>query len=321
MKEKSGMATRRSDERMEEERPPPPRRPAPRRPELDDWLNARIFHPLAHRLAALLAATPVTPNMVSIAGGLLIVAAGFLYTGLSWPVSAALGFAAHALWHVLDGADGDLARLTGRASPTGELVDGVCDYAGHVVLYVLLAAFLAPWLGGWAWTLAALAGASRVVQANHAESQRRTYLWRVYGVPWLKQVYQSGEDGLKPGPVARLFEPLARLYVAGASLSTPLATRIDALVERASRTALGSERARRVCREESRVPLRLQTLLGANGRTLALGLSMALGSPFWFFLLEVSLLNLLLLLSILAQRRCDRRIVERLEANATLLGA
>ena len=36
----------------------------------------------------------------------------------------------------------DLARLTGKASPTGELVDGVCDYSAHVVLYVVLAAML-----------------------------------------------------------------------------------------------------------------------------------------------------------------------------------
>jgi phosphatidylglycerophosphate synthase len=36
----------------------------------------------------------------------------------------------HMGWHVLDGADGDLARMTGRASPQGELFDGICDYVG-----------------------------------------------------------------------------------------------------------------------------------------------------------------------------------------------
>src|SRR4051795_4096486 len=133
------MATRRSDERLQEGRAAAGT-PAARRPEMDDWLNARVFHPLARRLARALVATPATPNAVSVGGGLLIVAAAILYTRLAWPESVLLGFLAHALWHVFDGADGDLARLTGKASPVGELVDGVCDYAGHIVLYVFLAA-------------------------------------------------------------------------------------------------------------------------------------------------------------------------------------
>ena len=45
-------------------------------------------------------------------------------------------------WHVTDGADGDLARLKGTASPTGELVDGVCDYSGHVFMYFAFAFLL-----------------------------------------------------------------------------------------------------------------------------------------------------------------------------------
>jgi hypothetical protein len=302
--------------------PAPPDVPAPRRPEMDDWLNARIFHPLAGRLARILAATPATPNSVSVAGGLLIVAAAILYTGLAWPASVLLGFLAHALWHVFDGADGDLARRTGKASPIGELVDGLCDYLGHIVLYVFLAAFLDDWIGGWAWFVAALAGASRILQSNHAESGRRTYLWRVYGVEWLKHSYERDRGALRrTGLVARLAEPFARAYVRVASAASPLSPRIDALLERASRAPTAEERARRICREESRIPLRLQTALGPNLRTVALGLAMAARSPLWFFLLEISGLNLLMLLSLARQRKADRRILHRLEGNATMLGA
>jgi phosphatidylglycerophosphate synthase len=296
--------------------------PAPRRAEMDDWLNARIFHPLARRLARILAATPATPNSVSVGGGLLIVAAAILYTRLAWPESVLLGFLAHALWHVFDGADGDLARLTGKASPLGELVDGVCDYLGHIVLYVFLAAFLDDWIGGWAWSLASLAGASRIVQSNHAESGRRTYLWRVYDVEWLKHSYERDRGALRrTGLFATLVEPFARAYVRLASAASPLSGRIDALLARASRSPAANERARRICREEGRTPLRLQTVLGPNLRTVALGLAMAAGSPLWFFLLEVTGLNLLMLWSIARQRKADRRIVQRLEGNAAMLGA
>lgn len=288
---------------------------------MDDWLNARVYHPLAQRLARLLVPTPFTPNMVSFAGGLSIVAAAFLYTRLDWPVSVALGFLAHAMWHVFDGADGDLARMTGRTSPLGEMIDGVCDYFGHIFLYVLLAAYgdRLGW-GAWSWTLASLAGASRVFQSNHAEGERRTYLWRGYGIPWLRHAYAADDAAARRGLLARLIEPLGRLYVALASAGAATDERIDELIAKASRKAGGEERARRVCRETSLLPLRLQTILGPNLRTVALGLSMAAGGPIWFFLFEIVPLNLLFAASLAAQRRCDRAIPARLQANASILG-
>jgi hypothetical protein len=69
------------------------------------------------------------------------------------------------------------------------------------------------------------------------------------------------------------------------------------------------------------VPLKLQTALGPNLRTVALGLAMAARSPLWFFLLEITALNLLMLWSLARQRKADRRIVQRLEGNAAMLGA
>ena len=128
--------------------------------EMEDWLNGRVYHPLADRLADLLVPTGITPNMVSSPAGCWSSPPAFLYVGLPWPVSALLGFAVHAFWHVFDGADGDLARRTGKSRRSGELVDGVCDYTGHIILYVMLAASLDDCrLGGWAWALAARLGA------------------------------------------------------------------------------------------------------------------------------------------------------------------
>jgi hypothetical protein len=152
--------------------------PAKTRPaELEDGLNRLVYHPLSHRLALLLRHTPVTPNMVSVASFLSIVAAAAAYTLLPLGQSVAIGLACHVLWHILDGADGDLARLTKRSSPQGEIIDGICDYAGHVLLYTALAFYA----GGWCWVVTPLAAASRILQANHIESVRRNYLWRAYG--------------------------------------------------------------------------------------------------------------------------------------------
>lgn len=294
-------------------------RPAPRlagKPaEMDSWSNRHIFHPLARRLATGLAPTAVSPNMVSVGGGLLVAAAALLYVGLNWPLSVLLGFAAHASWHVLDGADGELARLTGKASPAGELVDGVCDYAGHVFLYILFAAVIDASLGGWAWAAAAAAGVSRILQSNHAETQRRIYLWRVYGVSWLQQAEASKDELFEErGLFAGTFAPMASGYIALAALVSPSSKEVDTIVERPSASPRARARIRRLCRQAGRRPLRLQTWLGANPRTFILGASMAAGSPIYFFLAECTLLNLLLIWSVAEQKRCNRRLAARLGA-------
>ena len=284
--------------------PPPSGKPR----ELEDFLNRRVFHPLSRRLAAALAPTFVTPNMVSVSGALLVVAAGALYSfgDAGWAV--ALAFGLHMLWHVVDGADGTLARMTGRASPFGEMVDGACDYLSHALIYLFLAMHLDDWIGAWAYVLGWASGLSRVAQANHAESQRRIYMWRAYGVPWLRQAHDSNHEVFRRKGV---LAGLTRAYMWLAAVLSPASPALDRAAERAMRDPAARRRLTRLCRRASREPLSLQALLGANPRTLLLGLSMAVGSPLWFFLAETTLLNLLLVWSIRRQKRCNDTLALR----------
>lgn len=282
-------------------------------PELEDVLNARLFHPLARRLAFALRNTPVTPNMVSVSGVFVVAGAALAYTLVSWPVGVLVGFLLHMLWHVVDGADGDLARLTGRASPFGEMVDGMCDYAGHGILYVALAAFLDNSIGWIAWPLATLAAFSRAAQANHSESQRRTYLWRAYGVPWLQQS-RAADQGpfVKRTLGGRIAAGLVAFYMAIGDAVSPRSAVLDAAAERAAADPEERERLHRLCKAEAGRTLFLQALLGSNPRTVLLGLSMLLGSPLWFFLVELVALNLLLAVAIREQKRANARVVAAL---------
>jgi hypothetical protein len=284
---------------------------AGRRPEMEDWLNSRIYHPLSNRVATALRPTAVTPNMVSALSGLMIVLAGVFYVGLNWPISVLLGFLAHALWHVFDGADGELARMTGKASPLGEIVDGACDYGGHFILYHMLglAVFLEGSIGYWIWPIGYAAGLSRIVQANHVESQRRIYLWRVYDVPWLKQAPAEPS-----GTFGRLAAPVARAYVALAAAVNPRSWQVDEALERAWVDPEARARALALCRGSYLRMRGLEILLGPNHRTTALGVSMAAGSPLWYFLYEAVFLNLVLLLSITRQRRENEALAGALEA-------
>lgn len=267
-------------------------------PELDDPLNRWIYHPLARGLARLLLPTGISANAVSFAGTLAIWAAAWAYVTIGWPQGALIGLLLHAGWHVLDGADGGLARLKGTASPTGELVDGVCDYAGHVPLYFAFAILLDDGIGGWAWLLTAAAGASHIAQTNHAESQRRNYLWWAYGVPWLVQAQAAGDEVFANRSwFSRGFGWMARDYLRLSRKMVPGSDPIDAALAAAG-DPLATERIRQLARRALKGTLAFQKALGANVKTLLIGLSMIAGSPLWFFLAEIALLNLLLLWSV-----------------------
>lgn len=217
--------------------------------------------------------------------------AAVAYSQLAWPWGVAIGLALHMGWHVLDGADGDLARLTGRTSPQGELVDGICDYAGHIVLYVALGLIAAAQMGAWGWVLMWAAGASRVAQAAHYEGARRQYQLAVYGTPWMASTTLMAE------PAGRR-HPFVAYYLWLTGLIVPHGTALTAMAQDpATRDPVGA-----AMRARGQDFLGQMTLLSANYRTLAAGAAMLAGRPQWYFLFEVVALNLLLARSLIRTR-------------------
>jgi phosphatidylglycerophosphate synthase len=309
----ANMASVRTDQPREDEKAALRKRPA----ELEDPLNLYIYHPLAARLARLLAPTGISPNAVSVAGALMIWVAAYAYTQIAGPLGVLLGLSFHILWHVVDGADGDLARLTGKASPFGEMVDGLCDYAGHSLLYVGLATMVDDQLGIWAWPLGLAAAASHSLQTNHAETQRRSYLWWAYGVPWLKHAKAGGAETFSaPGRLSRTFAWLARRYLSVANSMTPSTATIDEAVEAVATDPRRTKRIRRLVRRAWRRPLIFEQAVGANPRTLIIGLCMAAGSPLAYFLASTLLMNFVLAVSLWYHNRAGRALAKKIARDA-----
>ena len=254
-------------------------------------LDRALYHPLAARLARRLAPTFVSANMVSVAGGFLVVAAAILYVQPFWPLAALLGLLAHMSWHVLDGADGDLARMKGTAGRRGEVVDGMCDYGSHIVLYLILAGASFSAIGWPAWAMAIAAGLSRIVQANFYEVRRRQYLYWVHGKPWLG-LDQSEVASPAFGWATATYLGIARML----SLAEPE-------IDHIAREEDGRARLSHAFRGKTPSALAGSSLLGANLRTLVLGASMLAGSPLWFFLYEAIVLNGVLAAAIRRSRK------------------
>jgi len=87
--------------------------------------------------ARLLGAIGFTPNAITILGFLISVGSAYL-VGSGWLLAGGLVF---LIGGGLDLFDGGLARLTGRASPFGALLDSVFDRLGEAALFVGLAIY------------------------------------------------------------------------------------------------------------------------------------------------------------------------------------
>jgi phosphatidylglycerophosphate synthase len=269
--------------------------------ELEDWLNFYLYHPLSWRIAKSLSRTAVTPNLVSLAGGLSVVTCAYFYTIPSWPQAVIIGLLAHMLWHVLDGADGDLARINGKVSPNGEIVDGLSDYLSHIILYCMMAHLLAAGLGSAvAWAVVITAGLSRIVQANFYEVRRRQYQLWVYNRGWLKQFSQHD---ISPGIGLSI---VAQMYLRLSQHELAADRSIDSALSAAQRNPKAQRNVREAIIRHHRPLLGPLGLLSANHRTIFLGLAMLSGEALWYFLYEIILLNAALIWLKIRFIRADR---------------
>ena len=82
-------------------------------------------------------AVGLTPNVITILGFSVCVA-GAVLVALGWPLYGGIVFLAGGALDLFDGA---LARLTGRVSPFGALLDSVFDRLGEASLFVGLGVY------------------------------------------------------------------------------------------------------------------------------------------------------------------------------------
>lgn len=220
--------------------------------------------------------------MLSLAGCAVIVLAAVCYAlADDWP-GIALGLALHMSWHVLDGADGDLARLTGTSSRQGEILDGVCDAGGHLILYAVLGYVLAREFGGLGWAMAFASGAARLVQAAFYETQRRQYQFWVYGTDWLR--VSNRQEHASAWPVRAYLRLSAVLSTGGEALDGVLA----------GRSGAEADQLRQQIRGAFGLLLALLSTLSANYRTLGIGVAMLMASPASFIAAELVVLSLVM---------------------------
>src|SRR6266403_3840130 len=196
--------------------------PIRRTTEIEEITNLYLIHPLAGRLVPIFARLRVTPNAVSIMGmlfGILSAVAYYRYWDFRFAIT---GFALMVGWHVMDGADGQLARFTQSYSYFGKVLDGISDNVTFLAVYTALAISLSHEHGDWMYALVALSAVCHAIQSASYEAQRQEYEYWGWGRkaqgPPPRNSLERDRDG--PPVIRWLFEFLHRLFFVGLSFPT-----------------------------------------------------------------------------------------------------
>ena len=123
------------------------------------WIKVNLSARLTLRLAGM---TWLRPWMITVCSAGLGSAAGLAF-GLGWGWAA--GFIAAAA-QILDGVDGQLARLTGSQSPAGAFLDSVLDRYVDGAMVIGLVVYLVRLPLGWPLGLILILGSLAVIGSS-----------------------------------------------------------------------------------------------------------------------------------------------------------
>ena len=253
---------------------------------VEDPTNLWIVHPLSRWLLPIAVNNRISANAVSIAGLCIGSGAALAYSG--WPDwrLASLGFFLTLWWLVADGLDGMVARATASASPTGRILDGLCDHGVFALLYLSLAASIGTTV---AWALGAVAALFHAVQSSLYEAERIRYHRRLRGDP-------------KPAPPLPTRNPLVRLYEAIAGSLDRAAEPFDRYLAASPDPAAAIALYRQVAMR----PMKFLSLLSANVRVIAVYLACLAQDPVYFWWFEIIALSAVAFSGILWHRRAEQ---------------
>ena len=281
---------------------------------LDIYFYRRVGFVLA-RVFARLGMAPTGVTLLSLISGL---AAGHLYYYPDLRLNL-FGMGLHILSNAFDNADGQLARLTNTGSRAGRILDSISDHIVFLGIYLhLVLRCLAGGASPAIWVLALAAGLSHAVQGGFADYFRNAYLFFVAG-PSRAEVDFSVQLRAEYNQLVWRRQPwqkfLLRTYVNftfGQEKLSPNLMRLRVAAWRAFSSTIPQALQARY-RAVARPLFKSIGLLMTNTRMLILFLVLILDHPAWYFLAEVTILNLVLAYALIRQNQLCRLFLPEIE--------
>lgn len=274
----------------------------------EEWLDVHFTRPIGLVFALLWNKLGIHPNAITVLSIFLGIGAGYMfyYTDLAHNI---MGVVLLMLANFCDSTDGQMARLTGKKTLVGRVLDGASGDVWFIAIYVALCLRMQGqyipgtrmhW-GIWIWVLAFLAGIlSHSPQAMLADYYRQIHLFFFKGkagseldsYAQQRAIYDSTP---KEKILARLFYGNYAAYCRKQEKRTPKFQKFFAAWKKKTSTH-GSEQLESVQQTflaGSRPMMAYANILTFNTRAIILYVTCLLNFPWIYFLFEITLFNFL----------------------------
>lgn len=293
----------------------------------EEHIDLYFYRPIGYAWAVLARKLGVTPNAITVASIFLGVGAGvcFYFNNIWWNI---LGMFLLIWADSFDSADGQLARMTGKYSRIGRILDGLSGDLWFAAIYVAICLrenvtsdfFMAHhWV---IWIMAVVTGLCHATQAAMADYYRQFHLW-----------FLKGEGGSELETASDLREKYRRMtwsgnfwqklamtfylnYTVGQESRTP---RMQALRAAMRKRFAGNvpQKFRDEFRALSLPLMKYTNILSFNVRTIALFASILIfRMPWLYFAFELTVLNVILVYMMGRHERICRQLTEKLNNTA-----
>lgn len=283
----------------------------------EEKLDLYFYRPFGFLIAKAAKQLRASPTQLTLVGLVLGISAGFFYYDNQSTESLIIGTILFIMAGVFDSSDGQLARMGGKSTKLGLVLDGICDNFVFASVYLGSAATVMHIYDGWIFVIAVIAGACHSFQSSMLDFYNREYLYFGYGKvagdywnPTLTEARQerdtaTGRDAL-----------LIRLRFSWLWQQNKLTTRTEALRKQMQALALSAkaEEFQNLYRIHNRTILRFWRLMGPNFHTMTIILCVFLRRfDIYLIVFDILLLSIALFILRTFQQRQDEKLIADLK--------
>lgn len=266
----------------------------------EETLDLLFYRPIGYRWALLCQKFGIVPNVVTVISIFIGVAGGILlgYVDLMYNV---VGMALIVLANSLDSADGQLARMTGNYSRIGRILDGLSGDLWFITIYIAVCVRMMQ--QGWdasIFFLAAIAGVFHVRQAAMADYYRNFHLYMVKGKNGseLDEVAKLKETNKTLSWKGHFWKKLVMLFYINYTQGQERVSPSMQMLRQQMKMRYGDDIPdwlRNQFRQQSKPLMKYTNILSFNTRIIVLFISIFVNLPWFYFVFELTVLNILLL--------------------------
>lgn len=284
----------------------------------EEPIDLIFYRPIGYRWALLFQKMGVHPNTVTVASIFLGVAAGvfFYFENMYCNVAGMLLL----IWaNSYDSADGQLARMTGKKSRIGRILDGIAGDFWFTSIYAAICLRLMPEWDYWIWILATVAGYFHSKQAAMADYYRNVHLFFLKGESGSEldnsEQQQAMYESLpwKGNMVMKMYHFFYGKYTASQEKWSSAFQRFFKLMREIYGDQIPAELAGEFCKA-SKPLMKYTNILSFNTRVIVLFISLFLNLPWIYFIFELTVLNGLLIYMIRRHESLSKKLYNQLKS-------